>query len=434
MKAAREKQHLIARLEINWSELLDSEWVDRLSQMPKEWKSGIVPVRSKTGSALNKQLQLIAKRIILISTRPPCCGGQRRRALLVGLKNKLDELIDKEIAPFFASRDQMCRRYLTNFPKRASKSNKLPAKEVKNLRSRRGSRSSRSKPRMSEGERSWPKNSNALFRQVMLLLRDLDNMFKASYNQRYDLRIVKEEREAYAEWMTNQLPKLMPETVVLTQNTPNLFDLYQQAAKVHSYYNTVCARIAKQTKALWYPASLKKIFRILEKAKHVKQGDSVFFDCRKIFDIVRGTLVYRKLGDEPDGVLCGIRALFNCPQLQIIRVKDRFNNPTSACWRDALFNARMVSSQGTIDSHIVEIQLHQWDLREERMNVGGHFIYERHRALFEACETAHGSEVRQKLTDLHDNCRPVQPPDSNSVMQSAVRIFNSNLNRVHPTH
>merc|ERR1712232_669168 len=66
-----------------------------------------------------------------------------------------------------------------------------------------------------------------------------------------------------------------------------------------------------------------------------------------------------------------------------------------------LLNARMVSSKGVIGSHIVEVQLHQKDLREERMNVGGHFIYERHRALFEACEKACGDEAGAKLADLH---------------------------------
>ena len=429
LEKAREKQHLLARLKKNWSELLDSEWVDDLSKMPEEWKSGIVPVRSETGAALNKQLQSIAKQIITISTRPQCCGGHRRHARLLSLKTKLQELIDKEIAPFFASRDDMYRRQLICVPK-SGPSTKSDKKSVTQKTTKRKRSRANQKERMSEGQRPWPTNSNELLRQIMLLLRDLDNMFKASYNQRYDLRILHEDRKAYAEWMEHQLPQLMPEKIVMAQSTPHLFELYRQAAQVHSYYNTVCARIAKQTKALWYPAPLKKIFRILEKAKHVQRDDSVFFDCTRIFDIVRGTLIYRKLGDEPGGVLCGIRALFDCTQLEIVRVKDRFNNPTSACWRDALFNARMVSSQGTIDSHIVEIQLHQWDLREERMNVGGHFIYERHRALFEACEKAYGSEASLKLKDLHDHYKPVQAPRKDSVVEKAIRVFSQT--RVHP--
>ena len=225
-----------------------------------------------------------------------------------------------------------------------------------------------------------------------------------------------DEHKVYTDWMANQLPILLPHSFVLTQNTSSLFELYSQAAKVHSYYNTVCKRIARETKAVWHAAPLKKIFRILEKAKHVQAGkdSSVFFNCSRIFDIVRGTLVYETLGDEDGGVLRGVRALFDCDQLQIIRVKDRFSNPTSACWRDVLLNARMVSSKGVIGSHIVEIQVHQKDLREERMNVGGHFIYERHRALFEACEKACGDEAGAKLADLHTQSAQVMSSSRHS--------------------
>ena len=105
LKAALEHKLLLARLEKNWSKLLDSECVDGLSHMPEKWQSGIVPVRSETGAGLNKRLQSIAKKIIMISTRPQCCGGQRRQKYLHALKNRLNELIDEEVAPFFASRD-----------------------------------------------------------------------------------------------------------------------------------------------------------------------------------------------------------------------------------------------------------------------------------------------------------------------------------------
>merc|ERR1712032_674579 len=224
----------------------------------------------------------------------------------------------------------------------------------------------------------------------------------------------------------------MPYDFVLTQNTPRLFELYRQAAGVHWYYNKVCKRIAKKVKATWHPSPLKKMFRILEKATYKKRNmymtkamwnrssplktasrilakagqkhtsrDSGYFDCSTIFDIVSGTLVFDTLADEDGGVLRGIRAVFECGKFQVIRVKDRFSNPTSGCWRDVLINARMVSDDGTIQSHIVEIQLHQKDLREERMNVGGHYIYERHRALFEACQVACGDEASAKLMELH---------------------------------
>jgi len=200
------------------------------------------------------------------------------------------------------------------------------------------------------------------------------------------------------------------------------FDLYCQAAQAHSYYNKVCRRIAKQTKAEWHPGPLKKMFRILEKAEHVQSDDDdrLSFDCSKILDIVRGTLIYDTLGDEEGGVLCGIRALFDCTELQIIRVKDRFSNPTSAGWRDVLLNARMVLSNGLVLPHIVEVQLHQRDLREERMNVGGHYIYERHRALFEACEMVYGDEASLKLQDIET--KKVEHGRFGALFQSTPRL------------
>ena len=438
LKKEQETRHKLARLEHNWSEALRSERVDGLSHMPEEWKSAIVPVRSETGAALKDKLRLIGKQIVAISTGRWCCRGRSRPSCLLELKKTLRELMDKEVEPFFASRNDMYVAYLLNSKKSETrtKGDEDTAVKISSPKTSPNIGGPRARA-MSEGIRPWPINSNALFRQIMLLLRDLDNMFKASYNQRYDLRIKHEERTTYTEWMTQQLPQLLPENVVLKQNTSDLFEMYRQAAQVHSYYNDVCERIAKQTNAEWYPAPLKKIFRILEKAKLVRRADSVYFDCSKIFDIVRGTLIYKKLGDEPGGVLCGIRAIFDCTQLQIIRVKDRFSNPTSGCWRDVLFNARMVSSQGTINSHIVEVQLHQYDLREERMNVGGHFIYERHRALLEACEKACGSEAIEKLKDLHDHCEPVafMPPrtDSDLTVRNAMKAFADKSSRVHPS-
>ena len=459
LEKIKTKNLLLSRLKENWSTVLRDESVDGLSLMPEEWKSSIVPVHSETGEMLNTKLKYMAKQI----------QGSQRRSRLLALRTQLRDFTDTQIAPFFASRHRLyksCLLHDTNTQATAVGPN------------------TRMQPESSHGP--WPKNTKPLFRQVMFLLRELDNMFKASYNQRFDLRIMVDELTAYTEWMTNQLPRLMPHDFVLTQNTPRLFELYRQAAGVHSYYNKVCKRIAKKVKATWHPSPLKKMFRILEKATYKKRNmymtkamwnrsplktvsrvlakagqkhisrDSGYFDCSKIFDIVRGTFVFDTLADEDGGVLRGIRAVFECGKFQVIRVKDRFSNPTSGCWRDVLINARMVSGDGTIQSHIVEIQFHQKDLREERMNVGGHYIYERHRALFEACEVACGDEASAKLQDLHSALPSVsamskirkevssmsrmkqllrgkKDEKSNSTTQMTVdALFNTNTSRVHP--
>ena len=245
--------------------------------------------------------------------------------------------------------------------------------------------------------------------QVMRLLRHLDNLFEASYNQLFKLTVTNFGLTAWTTWVENELPKLMPYGVVLAQNTPHVFQLYRQAAEVKSFYDQVFRRLARETNAEWQPSPLKKMFRILEKADQLHHGD---FDCSKIFDVVRGTLVYKRMDDRPGGVLMGVQALFACSRFQVVRVKDRFNNPTSACWRDVLINGRLVARDGSIYSHIVEVQFHQKDLRRERTMVGGHFMYERHRALFEACEQACGSEqASATLKRLHSASRHLLSPE-----------------------
>ena len=52
---------LLSRLQKNWSTVLGDEYVDGLSLMPEEWKSGIVLVHSETGKMLNTKLKYMAK-------------------------------------------------------------------------------------------------------------------------------------------------------------------------------------------------------------------------------------------------------------------------------------------------------------------------------------------------------------------------------------
>ena len=440
-KLERAKKHklLYSRLQKNWSKLLTAEEVDGLSRMPEKWQSGIVPVRSETGAALSAHLQSIANKI---STRR--CWGRRSR--LLALKKELNDYAKEHIEPFFAERDAMYISYLrekganTGMKSADGGPSNTITTDSKEINSENGASVNKHIDINPDGIQPWPTNSTRLCRQIMFLLRDLDNMFKKGYDQRWSLRIMEEHRTAYTEWMTHRLPQVLSAKTGFKQDTSDVFDLYRQAVQAHSYYNKVCKRIAKQTKAEWHPGPLKKMFRILEKAEHVQlEGDDrLSFGCSKIFDIVRGTLIYDTLGDEKGGVLCGIRALFECPELKIIRVKDRFSEPTSAGWRDVLLNARMVLSNGLVLPHIVEVQLHQRDLREERMNVGGHYIYERHRALFEACEMVYGDEASEKLKDLHNHSALADVKRLRTTLlkkgimaHKMGKVFKS-LNRVHP--
>ena len=379
------KSRLLDRLAKNWEKALRREGVDGLDAMPAEWKSAIIQKKSPIGKQLERELVVMAKQIILaaVNTSP----GKR-----AGLRKRVSDYTEQHVAPFFASRSQLYRDHLLSDPVTSPTSSA---------------------------------QTSRLFKQVMFLLFDLDNMFKRSYQQRFDLRVVCEMGK-WNEWAQQQKPQ--SNGIVLKQSTSNLFDLYCEAAKVHSCYNAFFKRLAKKTGAEWVPASLKKIFRILEKAvlqkaesdialqraKSKEDGSQIdeaqkndddnaeHFDCCKVFDIVRGTLVYNRLAKGENCLLGGVRALYDTKEFEVLRLKDRFNNPTSACWRDVLVNGRMRALDGTAHSHIVEVQFHHKDLREERLMVAGHVIYERHRALFEACEMSCGVDITTSvLSKIH---------------------------------
>ena len=408
-KMHSERSRLLELLEKNWQNSLTAKGVNGLGMMPEKWKSAIIPKKSVQGAELNERLVNFAEQIT--HTAP----GKRSE-----LRNQFQQFIAQEVAPFFASRVEMYTSLLVPHAK--------------------------STPTTEFDENSlWTPNTSPLFRQIMSLLYDLDNMFKRSYQQRFDLRVVGEMGK-WNQWALYQTP--MPLGVALKQSTSDLFRLYLEAEKVHSSYNAFFKRLAKQTGADWVPSSLKKIFRILEKAVLQKaekaeearileqksepvNPDSVDsaadsgtedVDCSKVFDIVRGTLVYASLAEGPNSLLRGVRAIYACKEFQVLRLKDRFNNPTSACWRDVLLNGRMVDSNGTVQSHIVEVQLHHRDLRRERVTVAGHVIYERHRALLEACELACGSQATQNMLSKIHHSMIVRSRSLNSSLANMRRL------------
>ena len=413
MRQQKEREEkMYERLKINWSNSLKGFGVGGLSHMPPEWRtdddySGIVPKFSEGGHEIDKKLKEVSVEIMKLSSR-------KGHGTVSALKQNLCDFMDREVTEFFTRRDEMYRRFLLHDGPHTIE------------------------PSLFKYKVPWPENTTPLFRQIMFLITTLDSMFKNSYGQRFKLCVEHTGMPAWTAWVKTELPKLMPHDTVLTQTTSHIFDLYLQAAEVHSHYIAFFERLAEETKATWKAGtgskSLKNMFRALEKTGGETSGghaDGVF-DCSKIFDIVRGTLIYNTMGDEDGGVLRGVRALFNSDQFQVVRIKDRFNKPTLALWRDVLVNGRMIKADGTIISHIVEVQFHQEDLNEERSNVGGHFMYERSRALLEACELVCGDAfVRAKLKDLHnvhaDALRAVNSGESTTV---SVHAKNSAL--IHP--
>ena len=144
-------------------------------------------------------------------------------------------------------------------------------------------------------------------------------------------------------------------------------------------YREFCASVAADTNGRFHGAPTKAIFRTVEKSA-ARPDKSRRFVTDSVVDLVRGALEYNNFA----GLLRGLRALFESPLFEVLRMKNRFASPTDAGWRDVVINGRLRKDRRI--RHIVEIQLHYAPLVAVREQLGGHVIYAKQRALVEALE------------------------------------------------
>ena len=110
---------------------------------------------------------------------------------------------------------------------------------------------------------------------------------------------------------------------------------------------------------------LKTEARCAEKAKDDYGGD-----VRRLIDIARASIV---VDNEAQ-----LRAVFDALiSPNVVRLKNRFANPSFNGYRDALFNVR-------VDGHIAEVQVHLTPFLEQKGEAHKHYKFFR--------ETFHGSE------------------------------------------
>ena len=87
--------------------------------------------------------------------------------------------------------------------------------------------------------------------------------------------------------------------------------------------------------------------------------------------------------DAMDELLAVLTALDESPEVEVLRVKDRFTNPTSGGWRDCMVNFRMVADP---HNHVCELQLVHKQLMLVRQEMGGHHEYNVFRGALELLE------------------------------------------------
>jgi len=138
---------------------------------------------------------------------------------------------------------------------------------------------------------------------------------------------------------------------------------------------------------------LKKMYRMVEKSGLRTEnsgglGDdgSLVINWRfgKVCDIRRGFIECTNF-DQLRGVLEALKQAEDDGLIVIVRIKNRFTNPSAGGWADCMVNFYMAADPA---QHICELQCVHKDLMLARKNLGGHVIYGKGRAAAELLELA----------------------------------------------
>lgn len=155
---------------------------------------------------------------------------------------------------------------------------------------------------------------------------------------------------------------------VVIQNTNNLSKLYQTAKNANKELKEVTEAFAAKTngKAGYRPLTenngLKSKQRTLEKIEGEYRGK-----VEKVLDIAGSKVIYNSVED----LYNALNKFAN--EFDIVKFKDRIQNPLPNGYRDILMNIKMKNG------HIVEFRLHLKEM-DEAAKVG-HKIYEQRRTL-----------------------------------------------------
>jgi len=122
---------------------------------------------------------------------------------------------------------------------------------------------------------------------------------------------------------------------------------------------------------------LKHLYRCIEKMCF-KVGENRYH-AESVCDIVRCIIEC----DTCVLVREVLRALIDCPDIHVVRVKDRVNHLTSMNWMDIMVN---ITIEGEASAHVCEIQVVHRKMLLARSGLGGHVTYSRLRAAAEILE------------------------------------------------
>ena len=241
---------------------------------------------------------------------------------------------------------------------------------------------------------------NKARQQVLTLFCNLSKFYEKAYDGIFETQVQYADPEGFAAFkrqiknMNEQLKRQMPLTK-MTQTQTDIVRLYDDARAVHDPYMELCESIAKRTKGEFISAPIKHVFRAIEKTA-MRPNEENQFLCCNVYDVVRGALVYKNM----EGVKEGLEEVFK--HFVVLRIKNRFvpvgEARSSGGWRDVVVNMRVKNDP---NEHVLEVQIQLRCLLDVRKKLGGHFIYAKYRALFEALEVCgYTDEVKAVLNTL----------------------------------
>jgi hypothetical protein len=133
----------------------------------------------------------------------------------------------------------------------------------------------------------------------------------------------------------------------------DLTALYSDAYRVKGrHFDPFFKRIVEQSHGEWKKGNLKHIYRAVEKTSMKKAGDPMLGAANNVCDIVRGMAVYSNFLDMDSAVEMVQKAEAR-GELEILRTKSRFAQPTSGGWRDLVLNIRFTADRS---KHVCEVQ------------------------------------------------------------------------------
>jgi hypothetical protein len=217
------------------------------------------------------------------------------------------------------------------------------------------------------------------------------------------------------------------------QTTATFVQFCEQATDLEPKYISFVKKMqAKTSGEPFAPASIKGVHRSFEKMGMRVAEDPWIPD--NVCDGVRGAVVYGDMMNmltvlwlfasasrNPELKAVAERGGFNAKtagiheEIDILRVKNRFDNPTSGGWADFMISFRFADDP---NGHICEVQLIHDKLMTVRKQMGAHHEYAEFRSALELLEATGNAKVIEDIeareaasTAAEEDAAPVEMDD-----------------------